>query len=146
MTGVYTIKRPDGIKVAEGAILNGSTYVPVRAISEAAGIPLTVDTKEKVIVMGSETQTNEQMYVLQSKRNLILEDIKGAQGMVTLYETDVIPRAQWRIDGAINETEKNQYIEALNDRTKELEQYKADLAEAQKQLAEIEAQIAELQK
>lgn len=146
VTGVYTVKKATGEKVADGAILNGSTYVPVRAISEAAGIPLTVDTKGKVIVMGSDLQTDEKLYVLQSKRALLLEDIKEYQGGINLYETDIIPRAQEAAKNTKGTESEATYQSRLDDRTKELEKYKADLAEAQKQLAEIDAQIAELQK
>lgn len=52
VTGVYTVQKSDGEKIADGAIINGSTYVPVRAISEVTGTPLSVDTKGKVITLG----------------------------------------------------------------------------------------------
>ncbi|MFR9710733.1 hypothetical protein ACL02P_15295 [Paenibacillus sp. MB22_1] len=148
VTGVYTVKKANGAKVAEGAILNGSTYVPVRAISEAAGIPLTVDTKGKVIVMGEGTSatSNVQVDELNIKKSAVSREIQSLQGMVILYETDIIPRAQEAAKNTKGTESEATYQSRLDERTKELEKYKSDLAEAQKQLAEIEAQIAEFQK
>ncbi|MGV2794754.1 copper amine oxidase, partial [Clostridium perfringens] len=36
VTGVYTVEQ-GGQKIAEAAVINGSTYAPVRAIAEATG-------------------------------------------------------------------------------------------------------------
>ncbi|WP_110930598.1 hypothetical protein [Paenibacillus bouchesdurhonensis] len=53
VTGTYTVQKTDGTKVADGAVINGSAYVPVRALAEATGIPLNVEGK--TITMGTQS-------------------------------------------------------------------------------------------
>ncbi|WP_334077460.1 hypothetical protein [Paenibacillus sanfengchensis] len=48
VTGVYAVEQ-DGKMIAEAAVINGSTYAPVRAIAEATGTSL--DVKGKTIVL-----------------------------------------------------------------------------------------------
>ncbi|NWL87547.1 hypothetical protein DMN77_08010 [Paenibacillus sp. 79R4] len=147
VTGIYTVQKPNGEKVAEGAVLNGSAYVPVRAMSEAVNRPLTVDSKKKVIILGDTSGSVSSSYdELNIKKNALLDKLKVAETAINEYETDVIPRAKDRVEGAINEVERDQKTEFLNERTKELEQYKSELGDLQKQLAEIDAKIAELEK
>ncbi|MNW41413.1 hypothetical protein D3C74_185500 [compost metagenome] len=147
VTGTYTIQTPNGEKIAEGAVLNGSAYVPVRAMSEAVNRPLTVDFKKKVIVLGvadvSVTSSTDELNI---QKNALLSNIKVTETAINRYETEVIPSAKNRVDGAINEVEKSQKTDFMNERIKELEQYKSELADLQKQLTEIDAKIAELEK
>lgn len=145
VTGLYTVQKSNGEKVAEGAVLNGSAYVPVRAMSEAVDRKLTVDSKKKVIVL-EDVQSSEESYVLQSQKSVLTDKIKNLENSISMYETDVIPRAKERVEGAINEVEKEQKKEFLNNRIEQLNQYKSELADLQKQLAEIDAQITELNK
>ncbi|MCG7407681.1 hypothetical protein MH117_09620 [Paenibacillus sp. ACRRX] len=56
VTGIYVVEQ-GGKKIADGAIINGSAYVPVRAIADATGTPLTV--KGKKITLSGKTVLNE---------------------------------------------------------------------------------------
>ncbi|AZS14578.1 hypothetical protein [Paenibacillus lutimineralis] len=145
VTGVYTIQNQDGKKIAEGAILNGSTYVPVRAMSKATGTPLTVDTKKKVITLGTETTTSSNIAIdeLNIKKEAAERKITSLQGSIKLYESDIIPNAQKDADNTKGTESEATYKSRLDSRNEELAKYKADLAEAQRQLAEIELQITE---
>lgn len=145
VTGIYTVQKPNGEKVADGAVLNGSAYVPVRAMSEAVDRKLTVDSKKKVIVL-EDVQSSEESYVLQSKKNILTEKITALDNSIVMYETDAIPRAKERLEGSITDVEKNQRKEFLDGLNKQLDQYKSELADLQKQLAEIDAKIMELNK
>ncbi|MFD1910151.1 hypothetical protein ACFSQ7_48645 [Paenibacillus rhizoplanae] len=44
MTGLFTVEQ-NGKKIADAVIINGSAYVPVRAMSEATGTGLAVEGK-----------------------------------------------------------------------------------------------------
>lgn len=54
VTGVYTVNKADGTKVADGAVINGSAYVPVRAVSEAVGVSLKVEGRT-ITIEGNST-------------------------------------------------------------------------------------------
>lgn len=147
VTGIYTVQKPNGEKVADGAVLNGSAYVPVRAMSEAVNRPLTVDSKKKVIILGdTRGSVSSSVDELKIQKNAIQEKIKTTETAVNQYETDVIPRAKERLEASIEEVERNQRSEFLNNRIEQLDQFKSELADLQKQLAEIDAKIMELEK
>lgn len=89
VTGVYAVQKSSGEKIAEGAILNGSTYVPVRAISEAVGTPLTVDTKEKVIILEdtkttTSTTITETEAIPESLKDKLEEDLQAAESRLNV--------------------------------------------------------------
>jgi hypothetical protein len=48
VTGVYSVEQ-NGKKIADAAVINGSTYAPVRAIAEATGTSLTVEGKRIIL-------------------------------------------------------------------------------------------------
>lgn len=50
VTGVYSLKQ-GGKKIADAAIINGSAYVPVRAMSEASGAELEVEGESRTITI-----------------------------------------------------------------------------------------------
>lgn len=147
VTGVYTVEQ-DGKKIADGAVLNGSAYVPVRAIANATGTSLTVEGKK--ITLGSKTIQDDsnskvnQMVTLESKKKDILEGIKGAEGGVQRYETDILPRAQKNHEDTIGTDTEGYYKGWLDDRTAEYNEYKDKLAQLQAELKEVEAQIETL--
>lgn len=147
VTGIYTVQKPNGEKVADGAVLNGSAYVPVRAISEAVNRPLTVDSKKKVIVLEDEKGTvSASVDELKIQRDVASKEVNRLTNMINMYETDAIPRAKERVNGATNDAVRKQDQEFLDGLNKQLDQYKSELADLQKQLAEIDAKIMELEK
>jgi hypothetical protein len=149
VSGTYTVIK-DGKKIADAAIINGSAYAPVRAVSEAAGASLTVEGKTIVMESSSLSSTTEEISAqvngMNIKRGILVKSIEAAQGGVKLYETTYLPEAQQRYD-TYKGTEYEQKAEDwLADRTKEYEQRKADLTDLQQQLTDLDSQIAELQK
>lgn len=149
VTGTYAVVK-DGKKIADAAIINGSAYAPVRAVSEATGAALTVEGKTIIMETGSISAPADEVAIqingLNFKRTLLLKDIQAAEGGVKMYETTYIPNAERNYNGAITEVEKNGSAAALESRKAELEQRKAELATLQQQLADLDAQIAALQK
>lgn len=149
VAGTYTVIK-DGKKIADAAIINGSAYAPVRAVSEATGTSLTVEGK--TIIMESKNsaaaadEATIQLNALNLKRTLLLKEVQAAEGGVKMYETTYLPEAQKRFDTYKGTEYEQKAADWLADRTKEYEQRKTDLKELQQQLTEIDAQIAELQK
>ncbi|MBY0011505.1 hypothetical protein [Paenibacillus typhae] len=148
VAGTYTIIK-DGKKIADAAIINGSAYAPVRAVSEATGATLTVEGKTIIMesTVSSAASADEvaiQINALNLKRTLLLKDIQAAEGGVKMYETTYIPNAERNYQGASTELVKTANAKALEDRKAEYEQRKAELADLQQQLVELDAQIAAL--
>lgn len=149
VTGTYTVIK-DGKKIAEAAIINGSAYAPVRAVSEATGTGLSVEGKtiimESVTPAASADETTIQLNALKLKRTLLLKDLQAAEGSVKMYETTYLPNAEQYYSNHVGTESEGQYKKWLEDRKAEYEQRKAEFADLQQQLAELDAQIAALQK
>ncbi|WP_375104655.1 hypothetical protein ACDZ28_10815 [Paenibacillus sp. RS8] len=147
VTGIYTVEQ-DGKKIADAAIINGSAYVPVRAMSEATGTDLNVDGKKIIMESKASATINvvAQIEKLQYQRAGIIRKIETAEGGVKLYETDIIPRAEENARITVGSDMEQSYANWLAGRTAERDQYKQDIITLQQQLADIDAQIAELQK
>lgn len=143
VTGIYSIQTADGKKFAEGAVLNGSVYIPVRAMSEVTGTSLAVNSKEKVIILGTKTTASSNVSIdeLNIKKEAAESRIASLQGTVKLYESELIPNAQREADNTKGTESEATYQSRLNTRNEELAKYQTELAEARKQLSEIESQI-----
>lgn len=50
--GLFSVEK-NGTKIADAVIINGSAYAPVRAVSQAAGVGLTVEGKTIKMTEGS---------------------------------------------------------------------------------------------
>lgn len=152
VTGVFIVEK-DGKKIADAAIIDGTAYAPVRAVSQASGATLAVEGKK--IIMGGTNVTNSELSAdeisikvtaLNLKRDSIAKKIESTEGGIKMYETVYIPNAESNFTGADDELSRNASEKALSSRKAELEQRKAELADLQKQLSEIDAQISELEK
>lgn len=55
--GLFTVEQ-NGTKIADAVIIDGVAYAPVRAVSQAAGVQLTVEGK-KIIMKESESETTK---------------------------------------------------------------------------------------
>lgn len=143
VSGVYTVKQ-EGQKIAEGAIINGSAYVPVRAMAEATDTPLKV--QGKVITLGEPNLADLNVEELNFQKSVVQTEIDKLERGIHSYETDHMVRAKDRLEasrGTDEEPERQRFYDGL---VKLNETYKTDLASAKAKLAEIESKIAELQK
>lgn len=147
VTGVYTVEH-GGKKLADGAVINGSAYVPVRAMAEATNTPLSVEGKKIKLGQATEQDVNNekvhQINVLESKKRELERGIDEAEGGIKLYETDIIPLAREFYENASNDAYKQEYKERLEKRIKEYDEYKTKLNQLQTELKEVEAQIESL--
>lgn len=128
VTGIYTVQKSNGEKIAEGAIINGSTYVPVRAISEATGAALNVDTKAKVITLEEANALNTtDESIPEVVKDGLREDLKGYESrLVTLNE-------KLKAAESDTSTDNSEFIELLNEK---IEETKTNIAEIQTKLGE----------
>ncbi|MEK5420164.1 hypothetical protein [Paenibacillus sp. FSL L8-0708] len=142
VTGLFTIQKEDGTKIADAVIINGSAYAPVRAVSEATGASLTV--KGKTITMGSKeavaetgTTVAEPVATLEASVDTakLKERVTALESRVKLF------------DDAIAKEDANFYLMETPDQQesakKFIEDLKARRAEASADLADIKAQLGE---
>lgn len=151
VTGTYTIKNEAGERIADAAIIEGSAYAPVRALSAATGTELVVEGKEIIMstVSGNTSKGlkfEAEMQVLETQKMMIEKRLLEARGGVNLYDTDIIPRAEEYARNSVGTKEESQHANWLSARKAEREKYAQEIVDLEKQLTELNAQIAELQK
>lgn len=121
VTGIYTVEQ-DGKKITDGVVLNGSAYVPVRAIAEATGTGLTVEGKT-IILEGKSKLTPQ------------IEDLKSREAHAARYKK-VIKQTE----DEIAETQDKTKVEGL-------EAYKKDIQErllgVEKEILKIKTELGE---
>jgi hypothetical protein len=155
VTGVFTINDADGKKIAEAAIINGSAYVPVRAMSEATGTDLTVTGK--VITLGETTKEVDEtgatlgdvpvevtISKLQTEKEKISKKITGLESGIASQKETAIPMAEELLKKAVTDEEKATGESRLEKEKKRLSDAEAEVTELKSRLVEIETQLAEL--
>lgn len=145
VSGTYEVVK-SGKKIGDAAVIGDKAYVPVRAISDAAGIPLTV--KGKTITMAetaSEKVYNKEDLETLNKITAIENDIRALNGDIQYTETYVIkPLVDKLTDAKTKPEDTEAYregIKSLEQRIKERQDYVAGL---RKSIADKQAQIATL--
>ncbi|QSF42643.1 hypothetical protein [Paenibacillus tianjinensis] len=149
VTGIYTVVQ-GGKSIAEAGIINGSAYAPVRAVSQAAGVELTVEGK-KIIMSENEntsvTPKSALLLNLNSQRDQIVREIAKREAGIQNIQSDVIPtHEQLAKELANNGTLGQQQLQLVESLKQQIEQMKAELVTYNKQLVDIDAKIAELLK
>ncbi|MDT3426058.1 hypothetical protein J2Z22_001578 [Paenibacillus forsythiae] len=152
--GLFSVEK-GGQKIADVVIIKGSTYAPVRAISEAAGVSLTVEGKKIIVEETSGTvstsaptaQTvDEKLIALKAKAESTSKEIEKVKATIQFYDEKVFPKDEKAISMAASEAMKQIEIQRSEENKAAYEKYKQQLADLQASLVEINAQIAELQK
>lgn len=135
VTGTYTVQKTDGTKVADGAVINGSAYVPVRALADATGIPLNVEGK--TITLGDQT--------VKPEGNALSDEALTLSNQIIKLQNDILTHRN-------NITAENEHIKVLEDsiareeaREEELpgslEILQSNLTKTREKVAEYQAQI-----
>lgn len=146
--GIFTLQNADGTKIGDAVIINGSTYAPVRALSEATGTELKVEGKVITLVdsiesspaIGETTQaepaatTASAVTLTQEEKDILLRRItNGERGLVAAQE-DLV-RTRERLAASTDTAE----IQRLKKRIAEIE---AGIKGAQKALEADKARLA----
>lgn len=138
--GLFVVEK-GGNKIADAVIINGSAYAPVRAVSQAAGVGLTVEGKtikmsEPIttpeVVANTEPTATPTPTEITNKPTVSPE--KAKQQKIASFQGKLATLA-----GSIAFTEAQ-----LRDKPDNVE-YQQKLAELKAQYAELQAQLAELQ-
>lgn len=118
----------DDKEIGSAVIINGTSYAPVRTISEASG--LSVDYSKGVVKM----KTKAKQYSVDD----IQKEIDKYTALIASTE-EGITRANASIEaGNLSEDELNYLTENKTKREKLVESYKAKISELQSQLAELQ--------
>ncbi len=157
--GVYTVQTAAGKKIGEAAVINGSTYAPVRAVAEATGTTLTVEGK--VITLSEPVVTTSNVDALKDELEMANLRLTTAQNQLTKAEEKLVrydenyDKYQNKLKIAL-ETGNPDFInpaqKALDDigerskYEKDIEDAKAAITKAKAEVKEFEDKIAELQK
>lgn len=145
----------NGEKLEEkGAVINGKTNAPVRAISDAIGGELElkgdtiyITTQDDTVAPTEPTGNVSDLDGLKQERENIAKKISQYEESVKLYEDKELPSAELAVKAANGAPESVKFFSDQLEQTKQkYETLKSDLAEAQKKLAEIDTKIAELNK
>ena len=134
VTGIYNVEQ-GGKKIADGAVINGSAYVPVRAVANATGTPLTV--KGKTIILDEQT-TKPEGTVLSDEALEWANKSNRLKGNILSWQSLI--------------NAENEAIEVLNDKITEekaatdkvpgrLEALEANLAKTQQRIDEYQEKI-----
>lgn len=132
ITGVFEIERTDGSKIADAPVINGSAYVPVRALTDAAGIPLTVKGKKIILEDKNpaiETAPN------QTDPAVLRERLTGLESGAKRYE-EIIAETEVDIATSTDAKEIAELQKYLDDIRGRLESYNTMIAEIKAELNE----------
>ncbi|MCT2195203.1 DUF4315 family protein [Paenibacillus sp. p3-SID1389] len=149
VTGVYTINKADGTKVADGAVINGAAYVPVRDVSEAVGIPLRVEGKTITIgtikeseVIGANDAMSPEVMELANAISRYERDILSWKGLIETENATLTSLNESRAAAEKGAAEAPFLVEGID---ANIEKTKARIAEYQAKIDAANAEIAELQ-
>lgn len=157
----------NGTSIGQGAVIEGTSYIPVRSAANALGLEVVVDSKqvdlqgkssdelakkadiEQQLLIDSENRIND-ITTLNAQIKISKQKIDSLESAITGTEKTASSRlnqlnaakANSQISQELLDRAQNNYDEAL----KAVETNKAKLAEEQQNLASLESQLAELQK
>ncbi|WP_059050863.1 PspA/IM30 family protein [Paenibacillus senegalimassiliensis] len=153
VTGELTVVVNGKELPSKGAVINGTTNAPVRALVDAVGGDLQLEGK--TINITTITPSNDvtiidkadQLVSLNIEREKVLKKISNHEESVELYESKWIPSAELAIKAANGAPESVKgYTERLEETKQEYEEVKSNLAELKAQLEAIDDKLAELGK
>lgn len=139
VTGVFSVQQ-NGKKIADAVIINGSTYAPIRAISEATGTDITV--RGKSIILGSKSAattepdtTVAEPIDLKAMKARLESEMEKKMAHISDLEKNVIPP----LESMAKELSNSGTIG--EDRQKSADEYNALLAKRKKELAFLQAEL-----
>lgn len=142
VTGTFSVEK-DGKKIADAAIINGSAYAPVRAVSNATGAELKVEGRK--IIMGEANATDAEQ--LSVKKSTLRAVISSAQSNIDIANKNDIERLEKRlIELKANDTGSPESKLTIKSVENSLAESRAYIAEQQAKIDEAKKQLAELEK
>jgi len=156
----------DDKSIGQGAVINGTTYLPLRVTANEMGLEVTkVDAKEVTLSSGSEFPINDIPTIDNSEKTKKLQEqiselnrkIRSAENVIG--DKDAMLRMIERSKEMAEALEKQKaanfeyydedmykmYVERINNSQKILDEAETNLPIYKQQLADLESQLAELQ-
>lgn len=148
VTGLYIVEQ-GGKKIADGGVINGSAYVPIRAIADATGTSFTIEGKK--IILENKLNLNEggalseentdRMSQIAKLKGLIITNrntISAEKGNITRYEEAITEdeAREEKVPGYQEGVRAN--IEKCRER---IADYEAKIIAAEAEIARIQAEI-----
>jgi hypothetical protein len=141
VTGLFSVQQ-NGTKIADAVIINGSAYVPVRALSEATGTGLTVEGKTIIMESNAKVTVGDSKVEMITKRVLTEDEKETLRSKLDVGESALI---KYREVIAQTETEIEANSESSN--ITELKNFIVDLqariTTTEMIIADIKAQLGE---
>lgn len=143
VTGLFSVEQ-DGKKIADAVIINGSAYVPVRAMSEATGTGLAVEGKtitvESKATAIAETGTTvaepvTTRVLTETERETLRSKMVTGERAIAKYR-EVIAQTESELAAATGATD----VQGLKDFIADLE---SRIAATETIIADIKAQLGE---
>lgn len=153
----------NGSSIGQGAVINGTSYLPVRSAANALGLEVSVDSNQ-VNLSGNSSEENakiaQEQQAEMDKATKITElkifieasqkKIKSKEAIIASGEKTVLSYKEkveyLNSTGIGDQVTRDTTNKAYTDAQAALEANKAALAAEQKNLADLQAQLAELQK
>ncbi|AIQ19520.1 hypothetical protein H70357_24490 [Paenibacillus sp. FSL H7-0357] len=120
----------DGKEIGSAVIINGTSYAPVRTVSEASG--LNVDYEKGVVKMKTKAK--------QYSTDELQKEIDKYATLITSTEEGIKRANESIAAGKLSKDELDYLTESKAKREKLLTSYKEKIAELKTQLAELQAQ------
>lgn len=145
--GMFSVE-VDGEKISDAVVINGSTYVPLRSLSDNLGLGLGVEGKK--VVIKTEANTEEDKIRIQGRISDITSNINAYEYQLSLLETFIADT-----NTKLEEIKNNPLYDELkvdresSDAYKSLSatlaDYNAQVTELKTKIAAADAEIAQLQ-
>lgn len=137
----------NGKKISDAAVIEGSTYLPVRSVSEAAGIDIVIEGKKINLttdnnvkdVLGGIDVDDKNMTALENRISTLKEQILLDRQKLDSEKINTLPRLESRL----LEMKDDQYSSALGPAlTKQgIDNLEAQIAESKKYIQELQSKI-----
>lgn len=149
VTGEYTVIVNNKELSDKGAVIDGKTNAPVRAISDAIGGKLDVDNKKKVINITTETIEDQDLNAgNETTSNKYIGDSKASlEKQQKSLKNDILAPTIAGRDKILSEIETLKKLwddPDLTDKNKQLKQYEDDIAKYTEELKLVEEALEKL--
>lgn len=141
VTGIFTIEQ-DGNKIADAVVINGSTYAPVRAISEATNTELKVEGKTIMVESKQENQVTQE----KDKTGVIIQ-LSQKLNTLARNETQIENLKNIQREGYANEATSAYYkyetTESFAKTTAEIERLTKENVQLRSEIPALQAELNE---
>lgn len=141
VTGVFAVEK-NGKKIADAAVINGSTYVPVRVMAEATGTPLNVEGKK--ITLGLKDSSTDPIAELTAKRGKLDNELSSTKTDLNIAETVFLPDLQKELEKAEADPVLSTFPGTVDILKQKIEEQKTLIEGYKKRIPELEAELEKL--